>query len=106
MRVLPFLCALFLPGAAMAQKVSTGDQLKSCLYAQAVLYGAQSCHAPTELMPAIYASCEVEQKAVMEVIERDMGQKVADKTLDLLHKKLDPELTKFIIDGQIERQCP
>lgn len=41
----------------------------------------------------------------MEIVKQRDGVKVATMTLTMFRQKFDQELTKFIIDGQIKRQC-
>ncbi len=100
-----FACLIALP--SQAQTIDdASDSFQACLYAQAIMYGHQSCHAPTELVPAIYASCRPEENAMRKaMISKGYKRPIVEGTMEGFREGFDPKLVKMLIDGQIKRGC-
>lgn len=102
-----FALTLALPTAVLAwtedQKVEMGllgKKLNDCLNYWALMEGAATCHAPSEILPAVYAQCETEQNAINEYLRvTGNGDLVGVSIANLLRRRAGA-LTKIILDNQ------
>lgn len=73
-----------------------------CTTSAAFQYGSKSCHAPSELVPAVIGHCRSEWDDFVGFINSNEEARI---TKDLIHKDMEPYLHRIIIDAQIQQGC-
>ncbi len=112
MRKLLVVASLLISGQALALDDATKktledmrDKYRGCLFAQSVVYGEQSCHAPSELLPAVFASCKKQENAVLEFMDSATVEGASKPIVEEFKEKLKGDLVVLIVHEQSRKDC-
>lgn len=112
MRSFAILCLMLTSSSALAEEfdqskaIVLGQILRDCLDDRAKYYSGKTCLPPSELIPALYSACEAEERNAREELKKTRGSWASvDGTMSELTDRLRPELTRIIVDGQMQRDC-
>jgi hypothetical protein len=76
-----------------------GEVLGECYIAQAFVYGQTTCHAPSEVLQAIFGKCAEEERAALSLIDDDSS--VRSAVLAGVRAIWAPEVQAVFLDAQI-----
>ncbi|PRD49964.1 hypothetical protein [Phyllobacterium myrsinacearum] len=93
-------------GAYAQTMEALGEDFQLCLRASAIYYGQNSCHPPSELLPAVHARClNIEKEVKTTLTEMGKGD-LAEKVLFKVRSRIDSDIViPTILDQQIAGNC-
>ncbi|MDW9519127.1 hypothetical protein GOB43_17845 [Sinorhizobium meliloti] len=96
--------AFLVPASAFAQ---TADDLmnewRECAIAEATRYAEESCHPPSELIPAAFFQCKGREQALKSYLNGKFSRPVAEGGLEGTKDSINVELPSIILKGQAGR---
>jgi hypothetical protein len=87
----------------------SGNELKTCYFVSALIYGSEKCDPPPLLVSAVFGKCFDAEEAVRQsVIRAEHGsqdaQNIADTVIENLRAKLSPVIQSYILDSQAKNK--
>jgi len=83
-----------------------GEKLRFCMTLHATFYASKSCHAPSELMPAIISQCRADRTEVVDYLSKQTSNDVVEETMKRVDEQIKQDTAASIVDAQIKRECP
>jgi hypothetical protein len=101
MKLAIWAVAFFLPISAHAQTVDDlRDRWEVCLTVASIKLGTDSCHAPSELMSAVYGQCTKHEGALEGAMRKKYSSPVAEGALEGFRERFNQKIPGWVIEAQ------